>query len=126
MNKLRAALLSIFLSSCVVAQTSGFKIPDDDNQRVFTINRVLTIKDLYEAYTSEDVEKRRYADVFVFGILDATEGIDWCGYSVISPDGMQEHIYETVKKSVTLTPDEPAAKIIRSSLANYFPCKDVK
>src|SRR2546427_1932773 len=40
----------------------------------------------FSAYMSKEVPERRYAEMYLLGVLDATEGRAWCDYRHLKTD----------------------------------------
>lgn len=64
--------------------------------------------------------------MYVVGVLDATEGSEWCSYKSLSPDGLQEQVLVALKKAREINPHERASSAIKLRFNKFFPCKDAK
>lgn len=114
------------LTSCSVASERYINIPSNDNQRMIALNYSLTTDSFFKAYMSKDQKQRRLAEMYMIGVIDASEGISWCGYNVASPNAIQEQVYTGLKKFHKESPTERASTAIKSRLEELLPCKDKK
>lgn len=126
MNKIALLFLIYLLSSCSIAADKTIVIPENETQRVSAQSLSLTSEAFFKAYMSEDIEQRRLAEMYVAGVLDASEGISWCGYSIASPTAIQEQVYSGLKKMLKHAPKERASTAIKSKLEELLPCKENK
>ena len=114
----------IFVStSCVAFQNSGIQIPQQKNQRLIINNLNLSGNDFYSAYTSENIAQRHLAEMYLAGVLDATEGKLWCGYHIALPGSIQEQIYLGFKKQHRDSLDRRASNVISEILQKILPCR---
>jgi len=121
------ALLSIYLlSSCSIAADKPIAIPDNEKQRIVSQNLSITTKLFFKAYMSKNIEQRRLAEMYVIGVIDASEGVSWCGFGVASPDAIQEQVYIGLENMLKKSPNERASTAIKSKLEELLPCKDEK
>ena len=72
----------------------------------------------------ENLEQRRLAEMYVAGVIDASEGVSWCGFGVASPDAIQEQVYSGLKRTLERSPQERASIAIQSRLKELLPCKE--
>jgi hypothetical protein len=79
----------------------------------------LSSAELAAALASSDAEEQERARMMLLGVLDATEGREWCGYAQAKTASLQEIAYEALRASA---PDSRAATQIRSALASRLPC----
>lgn len=120
-------LLSIYLlSSCSIAADMHISLPDNEKQRIVSQNLSLTTKLVFNAYMSKNIEQRRLAEMYVIGVIDASEGVSWCGFEVASPDAIQEQVYIGLKNMLKKSPNERASTAIKSKLEELLPCKEEK
>ena len=75
---------------------------------------------------SSDVNQRRFAEMYVAGVLDSLEGVTWCGYDVASPDAIQEQVYLGLRETLKINPNIRASVAIQSKLEKLLPCKEQK
>lgn len=74
----------------------------------------------------EDIKQRQLAEMYVVGVLDASEGDEWCDYTISSPGGMQEQVLVALRKAQAATPHQRVSVVIKARLKEFFPCKDAK
>lgn len=123
MNKL-LPLLAVLLSSCASADATTIQIPASETQRLLALNLSLTAEKLFKAYMSTDIEQRRFAEMYVAGVLDSTEGLTWCDYRIASPDALQEQVLAGLKETVSKNPQSRAPSAITYKLQQLLPCKE--
>ncbi len=126
MNKVMVLLSIYLLSSCSIADDKLIVLPDNEKQRMSSQSLSLTTESFFKAYMSKDIEQRRLAEMYVIGVIDASESVSWCGYGVASPDAIQEQVYIGLKYSLKKTPNERASTAIKSKLEELLPCKEDK
>jgi hypothetical protein len=95
------------------------QLPKNDKERLYDLNQTLSAKALLNAYMSDDKFQRRLAEAFALGALNATQGIVWCDYSVLSPDAFREQIYTALKQHQ----DDAAAYVLVNHFAKLLPCR---
>jgi hypothetical protein len=125
MNKL-GIFLTFFLSSCSMASDQSIHLPENETQRLIAQNLSLTTEKLYKAYMSVNLDQRRLAEMYVVGVIDSTEGISWCNYSIASPDAIQEQVFIGLKGTLKNNPEVRASTAIKSKLEQLLPCKEQK
>lgn len=125
MNRI-SVLLIILLSSCSEAKEQSINFPQDEKQRLTTLNLSLTTERLYKAYMSSDINQRRLAEMYVAGVIDSTEGMSWCGYGVASPDAIQEQVFAGLSTTLKKSPETRASTAIKLKLEELLPCKERK
>lgn len=99
----------------VTAEAAPAQILDSDS-----VN--LTGQDFFRAYTSQDVDVREKAKLFLLGVQDSSEGRAWCGYKLLKTVTLQEAVYEHFKKLSPKRLEERAADLIQEMLAKRYPC----
>lgn len=124
MKKLVSLLAAITLSSCSAADENPIVIKEGGGQRMVAENLSMTAESLLKAYMSSNQEQRRFAEMYVVGVLDSTEGKSWCGFKIASPSAIQEQVYSALKKAAGVSPKKRASIIIESHLMNLLPCKE--
>ena len=92
------------------------------NQNVIIENADITIGEFWDAYTSENVDHRRRAELFLLGVLDATEGVSWCDYRTYKTITIDERLYSELKKLGSSQKGERAARVIARVLSKHFSC----
>ncbi len=94
------------------------------SQSLIIENNNLTAGEFFEAYMSRNMVERRYAEMYLLGVLDVTEGTDWCDYRHVKTVSLDEEVYEGMKKADPAQLQKRAAFIIRDILRKRLPCKD--
>jgi hypothetical protein len=100
-----------------------FTKPLPPTQRVFIDNANLTAEDFFSAYMSKSVEERRYAELYLLGVMDSTEGKSWCDYRTFKTITIGEEIFLGFKALEKSKQDSRAAYVITDILSNKFPCR---
>lgn len=103
--------------------TRNFTKPLPPTQRVFFDNINLSAREFFVAYMSKSVEERRYAELYLLGVLDATEGLSWCDYRTFKTVTVGEEIYLGFKGLAKSEEDRRAAHVIARILGEKFPCR---
>ena len=117
------ALLAGCLPTSLPAAGPRFTAPAAPTQRLFIDNINLTAEDFFAAYMSQTVEERRYAELYLLGVLDATEGIGWCDYRTFKTTTLGEEIFSGFKALEPARLKARAAHVIADILARRFPCR---
>lgn len=91
-------------------------------QRVFIDNINLSAQDFFSAYMSKSVEERRYAELYLLGVLDSTEGASWCNYRTYKTTTIAEEIFLGFQKLDGQSQEKRASHAISEILSNKFPC----
>jgi hypothetical protein len=115
--------LLIFVATCAAAANPRFTSPLPSTQRVFVDNINLTAEDFFSAYMSSAVEQRRYAELYLLGVLDATEGLAWCDYRRFKTVTVGEEIFSGFKALDPSKQKARAAHVIVGILSRQFPCQ---
>lgn len=106
-------------------------LPQDDTANLLRDSDLLTGFDVnmsserfVNAWFSKTNERERIkAEMYLLGVMDATEGKIWCGYQRLLPSSAHENLSS---RFANLTPQERktrALSLIIASLAAIFPCK---
>ncbi len=128
---MRPKSIKIFMLSFVLgvfsgtAYSGGISVPLQATERLLIKNTNLSARDFWESYMSKDVEQRRLAEMYLIGVLDASEGNFWCSYSAALPGSIQELLYLDFKEK-GFNSKKRASKFIVNSLSKRLPCKDKK
>lgn len=69
--------------------------------------------------------EQRLAYLYIYGVLDSTEGELWCNRSM-GPGGIKELAVHAINKSVEVNPGERAATVIIEQFKKVSPCKEVQ
>ena len=121
-------LWTAFIAPVAVAgpeRPSRLSQPLTPTQNLIIENTRITVGEFWEAYTSDNAEHRRRAELFLVGVLDATEGVSWCDYRTYKTGTIDEHLYSALKRlgiSAKDQKNERAAKLIGRVLSEGFPC----
>lgn len=76
------------------------------------------------AWLAKDNEQEQLkANMYLLGVMDATEGKSWCGYTVALPGSLRESIYSYFRKLPENRKKEAASSLITEALAQDLPCK---
>jgi hypothetical protein len=94
-----------------------------EGQNLFINNNNLTVKNFWFTYTSESAEVRRYAEMYMLGVVDAAEGKSWCSYRKLKTISINETIFSDLKPLVEVKKNERAAYVITDILSKKFPCR---
>lgn len=81
-----------------------------------------TAEEFFSAYTSKNHQDRKYAEAYLLGVLEATEGITWCGYRVWKSITIEEHIYTLFKALPENQKKSRASTVIVNDLKKNLPC----
>ena len=114
---LTIALLLALLSSTVAAQI----LVETDKIKVDNVN--LRAEHFLKLYMSNDANERKNAELYLLGVMDATEGRSWCDYRTFKTITLRERIFEEFKKLDNSGLNKRASKVIEDILSRrYHPC----
>lgn len=99
--------------------------PLPDSQSLIIENNNLTAGEFFAAYMSKNMVERRYAEMYLLGVLDATEGIAWCDYYHIKTISLNEAVYEGLRKADSTRLRKRAALVITDILKKDLSCKNL-
>ncbi|PKF60375.1 hypothetical protein CW745_15010 [Psychromonas sp. psych-6C06] len=116
----------ILTSSLVSANSESIHIPNNDRQPLNIANQPLSVDKLYNSYLSKQVSERRLAEMYFIGVIDSTEGTEWCGFQSVKATSVQELAFSAIEAAIHTKPSERASKVIISKLHNTLPCKEQK
>jgi Rap1a immunity proteins len=94
-----------------------------ESQSLIIDNSNFSTKDFFNAFTSTNLTERRYAEMYLLGVIDATEGINWCSYKIAKTGTVEEIIYSSLKKLSGSKDNQRASSTIREILATRLSCK---
>lgn len=104
--------------------------PKSNGQNFLIENSALTIDEFWNAYRSQETDSRRRAEIFLTGLLDATEQTIWCDYKRLSTITIDEVLASSLKKLYAKPTSgmmsERASKVIKEILHKRFPCPKSK
>ncbi|WP_202757713.1 Rap1a/Tai family immunity protein [Delftia acidovorans] len=109
-------------SVCAHADTRLTR-PTADSQRLIIENNNLTAQAFFSAYMSKEVPERRYAEMYLLGVLDATEGRAWCDYRHLKTITLAEVLHSSLRSMDARQRATRAAHVITDILAKQFPCQ---
>ena len=109
-------LLLPLLSSTLSAEQA---LPIDK----ITVDSVnLSARQFFKSYMSTDANERTNAELYLLGVMDTTEGKNWCDYRTFKTITLRERIFEEFKKLDASHLDERASSIIERILNRRYPC----
>lgn len=114
--------LTLGLHICVNAEPRLLQATPD-SQRLFIENNNLSAEEFLAAYMGKDLMQRRYAEMYLLGVLDATEGHAWCSYQQFKTITLAETLYSNLEKTNAKQRKKRAAIVITEILEGQFPCK---
>lgn len=122
------AVLGLFFASVSCANTynTNFIKPLPSSQSIVIENTNLSAKDYFNALMGSSIDARRYAELYLLGVLDATEGSAWCDYKTYKTITIDETIFVEFKKLTSSQLEERAATVITKILKKKFPCRVIK
>jgi hypothetical protein len=103
---------------------SGLLDKNPLNQNIFINNNNLTLKEFMLVRGSNVPEERRYADLYLLGVVDATEGKVWCSYRTLLTTSILDWVDMGLKELNGSRHNERAAYVITDILSKSFPCKE--
>lgn len=126
--QLSSVMFGLFVISVSYANSSSatFTKPLAPTQSIIIENTNLTAKNYFNVLMSDSVDERRYAELYLLGVLDATEGSVWCDYKTYKTIIIDETIFVELKKLSGQQLDKRAATVIKSILSQKFPCRSIK
>ncbi|MEE3664276.1 Rap1a/Tai family immunity protein [Brenneria sp. g21c3] len=81
--------------------------------------------DLLRAWTAQnDNQARQQADMYLLGVLDATEGKSWCSYNILKSITLEEIVFSYFKKLPAERLQERASRLIEEALIQNNSCKE--
>lgn len=98
--------------------------PLPDAQSLVIENNNLSAGEFLDAFVSNNMAERRYAEMYLLGVLDATEGIAWCDYYHIKTISLNEAVYDGLKKANSTQLRKRAALVITDILKQNHSCKE--
>jgi hypothetical protein len=115
-------LLSILAQASIFADTK-LALPIPDSQNIFLNNSNLSAKVFFAAYNSQNVVERHYAEMYLLGVVDAIEGVSFCGYKVLKTLSIDEVVYMGFKRLQPEQLSKRASTVIREILSENNNCK---
>lgn len=96
-----------------------------DKNSLWDSHGPISVKQIDQALKSGKKLEQRLAYLYMYGVLDTTEGVLWCNRSM-GPGGVKELSVHAINKSVETNPDERAATVIIAQFKKVAPCKEEK
>lgn len=96
--------------------------PLPDSQSLIIENNNLSAGEFLAAFISQNMTERRYAEMYLLGVLDATEGIACCDYRHVKTISLDEAIYEGLKKADSEQMRKRASLVITDILKKDLSC----
>lgn len=87
------------------------------------VNNKLTLREFMTALASPSHTERHYAEMYLVGVLDATEGRDWCGYDTILPGSAASVMATYAEQQLATRGNERASTVIRDILKDKASCR---
>jgi hypothetical protein len=85
-------------------------------------NSGLSGKELLAALTSTSFSEKRHAEMYLLGVLDATELIAWCDYKTVKTSTLREAVHTGLKSLSQAELEKRASTLISGILHQRFPC----
>ncbi|WP_071882774.1 Rap1a/Tai family immunity protein [Chania multitudinisentens] len=79
--------------------------------------------DFFRLYRGADRQEKEKAQLYMLGVLDATEGKTWCQYSQLQTITLREFVFEYFKKLPQEQLKHRASDLIEAAMVTNFPCK---
>jgi len=92
-------------------------------RQVFVNGYDMPLRDFLVSYYSNDPQEQNVTHAFLLGIVDATEGREWCGYRIVKSISILEILHNGLKDISPSRHDERAAYVIADILKRRLPCK---
>ncbi len=88
----------------------------------------VSVKEINLALQSSDPVEKQLASLYIYGVLDATEGSKWCNSTIepIDPGGIRELANYTLRKSLKEKPNAVAATVLIEQFHKTSPCENGK
>ena len=87
-------------------------------------NNKLTFGSFMEDYESLDLDVRRNAFVYLYGVIDATENKEWCSFWTIKSNSVFEYLHDELQKADKSKYNERAAHVIIGVISKVFHCNE--
>lgn len=120
------SMFLLWLTASLANASSLETIPTSyDKNSLWDAHGPIKVKQVDTALKSGKKLEQRLAYLYIYGVLDSTEGELWCNGSM-GPGGIKELAVHAINKSVEVSPDERAATVIIEQFRKVSPCKEVK
>lgn len=114
----------VVFASCSTAEQNATSINLHTEQRLIIDNLNMPGSIFWALYMSTDKHQRQAAEMYLAGVLDSSEGKQWCGYPVALPGSIQELIYMGFQKLPQNHLEQRASTLIINILSSKLPCKE--
>lgn len=109
--------------SYAVGNNSGLIKSNNPTQSLMFENINYSAINYFNALMGKSLEDRRYAEMYLLGVLDSTEGNIWCDYKTYKTITIDEVLFVEFKKLTRDDLNERASKVIINILKRKFPCR---
>jgi len=114
-------MLLVPLSASAASEQNQLLIGDSQSLSFQDIN--LSGAKFFKAWTSAaNPQERQQADLYLLGVLDATEGKGWCGYQTLKSGTLQEVVFSYFKKLSPERLQERASRLIEEAIMRHHSC----
>ncbi|GAA5172766.1 Rap1a/Tai family immunity protein [Viridibacterium curvum] len=79
--------------------------------------------DFLAAWTHTEPAIRERAQLYLLGVMDASEGRAWCSYSRAKSITLHELVFASLRKTSPARLQQRASLLIESALRSSLPCK---
>lgn len=114
-----------FSSSAADSATKTASVsPESEKITVDSVD--LRAQQFFKSYMSGSEQERKTAEIYLLGVMDATEGTVWCDYRTFKTDTLRERVFIEFKKLNERQTAARASKVIVDILAKRYPCRRKK
>lgn len=113
---------TLLVSFCIHAETNLTK-PLHESQSLIIENSDFSVASFQAAALSTNITERRYAEMYLLGVMDASEGRDWCDYKTIQTITVDEAVFTGLKEYIKDRKNMRAATAIKEVLSQKFSCR---
>lgn len=122
--RLNERFLTIAVLAALSSPVSAELLAEGDKLTVDSVN--LRAEQFFKSYMSNDARERENAELYLLGVMDATEGKSWCDYRTFKTITLRERIFEDFKKLDERRLHQRASKVIQDILSRRYPCGRTK
>jgi hypothetical protein len=120
------SIFLLWLTASIANASSLETIPTSyDKNSLWDAHGPIKVKQVDIALKSGKKLEQRLAYLYIYGVLDSTEGELWCNRSM-GPGGIKGLAVHAINKSVEVNPDERAATVIIEQFRKTSPCKEAQ
>ncbi|PLK47311.1 Rap1a/Tai family immunity protein [Uliginosibacterium sp. TH139] len=120
-GRLKPALCAALCAASLAASAAPDAAP---NPGIDSVN--LSGADFFAAYTHSDPAIRERAQLYLLGVMDASEGRSWCSYRIAKSVTLREIVFEHLRKQPAAKLSRRASSLIEEGLQAALPCKEKK